>query len=73
MSTHLFDVIAVNIRTKEERVLETGKTEKNADAIIKMAVMRRGVDVEFYTKRPASPSENEPIVEAVGEEGGRTA
>jgi trimethylamine:corrinoid methyltransferase-like protein len=47
----LYDVVAVNIKTGAERVLVTDTTERNAEAIIKMAVMRRGVDEEFYTRR----------------------
>lgn len=49
----LFDVVAVNIKTGAERHLDTGKTERNADAIVSMAVMRRGVDEEFFKTVPA--------------------
>ena len=45
---HLWDVIAVNIKTGEHRVLAAGKTHRNAEACMNMAIMRRGVDVEFY-------------------------
>lgn len=48
----LFDVIAVNIETGAERFLDTAKTERNAEAIVRMAVMRRGCDEEFYTIKP---------------------
>lgn len=48
----LFDVIAVDIQTGAERFLAEGKTERNAEAIVEMAVMRRGVDIEFYTTKP---------------------
>ena len=54
MSEPLYDVRAVNIRTGEERLLATGKTEKNAEAIIDMAVYRRGVEKEFYIAVPQS-------------------
>ena len=47
-----FRVVAININTHERRVIETGKTERNADAIVAMAVMRRGTDVEFYITEP---------------------
>ena len=40
----LYDVVGVNIETNEVRVLENGKTKPNAEAIVAMAVMRRGLD-----------------------------
>ena len=48
----LFDVIAVNIETGAERFMAEKKTKENAEAIITMAVMRRGVDEEFYKEVP---------------------
>ena len=48
----MFDVIAVNIETKEERTMERNKPATDADAIVTMAVYRRGVDVEFFKKVP---------------------
>ena len=48
----LFDVIAVNIKTGAERFMAEKKTEPNAEAIVAMAVMRRGVDEEFYKAVP---------------------
>jgi hypothetical protein len=52
--TTLYDVLAVNIETREERVMATGLTAGNADACVAMAVMRRGVDVEFFKAVPSS-------------------
>lgn len=49
----LFDVIAVNIETNKVRMMATGKTERNAEAIEQMAVMRRGVEEEFFASVPA--------------------
>lgn len=49
----LFDVVAVNLTTGAARHLDTGKTERNAEAIVSMAVMRRGVDEEFFKTVPA--------------------
>lgn len=43
------DVIAVNYNTKKVRIFARGKSEANAEAIIEMAVMRRGIEEEFYT------------------------
>lgn len=47
-----YDVIAVDINTMEKRTLATDETETNADAIVSMAVARRGVETEFYKKVP---------------------
>jgi len=52
MHQELYDVIAVNIKTRQERVLATGKTRTNAEAIVKMAVMRQGLDEEYFKKVP---------------------
>lgn len=49
----LVDVIAVNLETSKIRMFGENKTMRNADAIIKMAVARRGCDEEFYTEAPA--------------------
>ncbi len=48
----LYDVVAVNIKTGAKRPLATDKTERDAEAIIKMAVMRRGSEKEFYMAIP---------------------
>lgn len=53
----LFDVIAQNIKTGAKRFLDKSKSEGNADAIVRMAVMRRGVDEEFYYTVPADSEE----------------
>ena len=49
----MFDVIAVNIKTGEKRIIDRNKSEKNAEAIVSMAVMRRGVEEEFFKAIPA--------------------
>ena len=49
----MFDVVAVTIKTRKVRLLAENKTERNAEAVVKMAVMRRGVEEEFYTEVPA--------------------
>lgn len=48
----LFDVLAVNIETRASRVIAVGKSGADADAIVEMAVIRRGVDVEFFKTIP---------------------
>lgn len=50
--SELFDVVAVNLRTHEQRTLAERKTEANADAICNMAAMRRGVADEFFKVVP---------------------
>ena len=50
----MVDVIEVEIRAPHHvRVLERNKSEQNADAIVNMAVMRRGVEEHFFTTCPA--------------------
>lgn len=49
----MFDVVAVTIETGKVRLLAENKSERNAEAIVMMAVARRGVDKEFYTEVPA--------------------
>lgn len=46
----MYDVIAVNMKTHKVSVIGENKTERNADAIETMAVMRIGCDEEFFTK-----------------------
>jgi hypothetical protein len=48
-----FDVIAVSISSGKVRMIATGKSERNADAIVSMACMRRGVAEEFFTEAPS--------------------
>jgi hypothetical protein len=50
--TPLFDVVAVDLTTNAERVMERGLTHKNAEAYVMMAVMRRGVEDEFFKAVP---------------------
>jgi hypothetical protein len=56
----LFDVIAVNIKTGERRMMDTNKTEANAEAFIMIAIARRGLDTEFYKAIPAGTFEPTP-------------
>jgi hypothetical protein len=42
-------VVATNLKTRERRVLTGCDSEADAEAIVRMAVMRRGVDEEFFT------------------------
>lgn len=51
MSRESFDVVAVSLKgePRKVRVFARDEDEENAEAVIKMAVMRRGVEEEFYT------------------------
>lgn len=49
MTKPLFRVIATNIKSLDRRIIAADKTEKNAEAVMKMAIMRRGVEEEFFT------------------------
>jgi hypothetical protein len=51
-ATDIYDVVAVNIKAGQRRSLATDKMERNALAIIEMAVMRWGVTEEFYMAIP---------------------
>ena len=46
----MFDVVAVNIETRRIQVLERNLTIRDADAYVKMAVMRRGCKEEFFVR-----------------------
>lgn len=41
-------VVATDIRTGKRRILSGCRSEEEAEAIVKMAVMRRGVEEEFF-------------------------
>lgn len=49
----LFDVLAVNISTGTKRIIAVEKTDRDADAIVSMAVMRRGVEEEYFESVPS--------------------
>lgn len=49
----LFDVVAVNLKTSKVRMFGESVSERRAEGIINLAVMRRGCDEEFYTETPA--------------------
>lgn len=49
-----FDVVAVNLKTLGERVLTSDKSEEDAEAFIKIAIARRGVEEEFYKLVPVA-------------------
>lgn len=49
-----FDVIEVEIKNPHTvHVMDRDKDERNAEAFIKMAIARRGVETHFYKAVPA--------------------
>ena len=55
-----FDVLAVNTMTRKVRIFGRSETESNAEAIVTMAVTRRGVDEEYYvTAEPGKYAEGD--------------
>ena len=50
--SELFDVVRVDLATKKVALMAVNKSERNAEAIVDMAVIRRGVDDCFYTTVP---------------------
>lgn len=54
----LFDVVAVEMATHRVELLAEKKTERNADAIVMMAVVRRGVETHFYGIVPSGKCKN---------------
>lgn len=59
MSETLYNVVAVRIANGERRLIAENKTERNAEAIVMMAIARRGVDEEFYMTEPAATTSPE--------------
>ena len=45
-----YDVVAVNLESNQVRLLAQQKTKRNAEAIVNMAVIRRGVNEEFFAE-----------------------
>lgn len=54
MSDHipLFNVYAVSLKDGSRRLMAENKTERNAEAIVTMAVIRRGVEDEIFVTEP---------------------
>ena len=50
----LYDVVAVALPPNQPvvRLMATGKTLRNAEALVRMVVYRRGVDDEFFAEVP---------------------
>ena len=48
----MFDVLEVNIQSKRVRILARNLDEPNAEAVVNMAVARRGVEEHFFVSAP---------------------
>ena len=48
----MFDVVAVDMETNVVRLIAENKTDKNAQAIIAFALMKRGGETEFFADVP---------------------
>lgn len=48
-----YDVVGVTIIGGTVRIMDRDKTERTADAVMRMAVYRRGVEEEFFAVVPA--------------------
>lgn len=58
MTEQLFDVIEVSDSDPNDvRLIAERKTERDAEAIIGMAVLRRGVEHSYFTTRPSARGE----------------
>lgn len=53
----LYNVYAYNLETGDKRLIDENKTENNAEAIVRLCVMRRGVDEECFAMEEIN---NEP-------------
>jgi hypothetical protein len=49
----LFDVLAVDMKTRAVRVMAENRTRESAESFVTMAVARRGVEHEFFVEVPA--------------------
>lgn len=56
MSERRYDVLAVEIKPpNNSRVMTENLSREDAEAYVKFAVIRRGVETEFYTVREHQP------------------
>ena len=54
----LYDVIEVSFDSPDSvRVIAENKSKQNAEAIVSLAVMRRGVESSYFTIRPTEGTE----------------
>jgi hypothetical protein len=54
VTAELFDVVEVNYVKGERKHMGRNLTERNAAAILRMAIMRRGLDDRFFKIVPAN-------------------
>lgn len=72
--TPMFNVVARRLDNGATRFIAENKTERNAEAIVQMAVARRGVDEECFYIEPIAKATggDDPLDEAIEKNGGRT-
>ena len=61
----MFDVVAVEFKTNKITIMASGKSERNAEAIEKMAIMRRGVENQFFSSVTAGSYKDGDIWEGI--------
>ena len=52
LTATLYDVIAINIKTGRKRIMASGMSKDDANTYVRMAVIRRGIDEEFFGAVP---------------------
>lgn len=52
MKETMYDIVAVNLKTHLVRIMDENRSKANAEAYVNMAVMRRGVEEEFFVAVP---------------------
>ena len=67
MTTQLYDVVAVNMRTGTVRMMAENKALEDAEAVVEMAVYRRGVTEEFCSEVPTGMYREGDIWKGSGE------
>lgn len=58
-----FDIIEVDIFSLKIKMMGENKSAKNAEAIERMALMRRGTDANFFTTVPSGKYKDGDIFE----------
>lgn len=46
--SEIYDVVAVDLKTSKVRIIAAKKSLENAESCVTTAVLRRGVDEEFF-------------------------
>ena len=49
-----YDTLEVNLKSRIVRIMDTGMNEDNAEACLRIAVMRRGCNEQFFVVVPTA-------------------